>query len=83
MRASGGRLLSKEGADGVVTIGVADEETGIAIKIHDGGQRALNAFASALLLELELVDAAAVAKWHPRTIDTREGEPAGEMVVTL
>jgi len=83
MRATGGRLLSKEGAEGVVTIGVADEETGIAIKIHDGGQRALNAFAAALLCDLDLVDAAAVAQWHPRTIDTREGDPAGEVRVIL
>ena len=83
MRATEGRLLSKEGAEGVVTIGVADEQTGIAIKIHGGAQRALGAFASALLCDLGLIDAAAVAKWYPCTIDSREGDPVGQMKVTL
>jgi len=81
MRASDGRLLSKEGAEGVVTIGVADDDTGIAIKVHDGAQRALNAFAAALLADLELVPAASVEHWYPKTVDTREGDPIGNMEV--
>lgn len=83
MRATNGKLLSKEGAEGVVTIGVADERTGIAIKIHDGGQRALNAFAAALLSELDLVPAAATARWYPRDILSREGDPVGRLEVVL
>jgi len=81
MRASGGALLSKEGAEGVVTIGIGGENAGIAIKVHDGATRALNAFASALLLDLGLVPAAAVEAWYPKTIDTREGDPVGRIEV--
>jgi L-asparaginase II len=81
MRATDGRLLSKEGAEGVVTIGVADEDTGIAIKVHDGAHRALSAFASALLVDLGLVEPAVAKRWYPATIDTREGDPVGRIEV--
>jgi len=81
MRATDGRLLSKEGAEGVATIGIADEHAGIAIKVHDGATRALNAFASALLLDLDLVPREAVEHWYPKMIDTREGDPVGRMEV--
>jgi L-asparaginase II len=81
MTATGGALLSKEGAEGVVTIGIGGENAGIAIKVHDGATRALNAFAAALLLDLGLVPAAAVERWYPRTIDTREGNPVGRIEV--
>lgn len=81
MKASDGALLSKEGAEGVVTIGIGDENAGIAIKVHDGAARALNAFASALLVDLGLVPHAAVAPWYPKTVDSREGDPVGRIQV--
>ena len=81
MRATGGELLSKEGAEGVVTIGVADEYTGIAIKVEDGGQRALNAFAAALLADLDLAPRDATARWFPRDVQSREGDPVGRFEV--
>jgi L-asparaginase II len=83
MRATDGRLLSKQGAEGVVTIGVADESTGIAIKAHDGGQRALTSVSAALLLDLDLVPKQAVAKWYPREVESREGDPVGRIEVQL
>jgi len=81
MRATKGALLSKEGAEGVVTIGVANESTGIAIKIEDGAQRALNAFAAALLADLGLAPRDATALWFPQAILSREGAPVGEFEV--
>jgi L-asparaginase II len=81
MRATGGALLSKEGAEGVVTIGVADESTGIAIKVEDGAQRALNAFAAALLSDLDLAPRDATSRWFPREILSREGNPVGAFEV--
>jgi len=81
MRATGGRLLSKEGAEGVVTIGVKDERTGIAIKIEDGGQRALNAFTAALLDDLGIAPKDATARWYPHDVLTREGDPVGKFEV--
>ncbi|MHC4410160.1 MAG: asparaginase [Planctomycetota bacterium] len=81
MRATGGALLSKEGAEGVVTIGVADESTGIAIKVEDGAQRALNAFAAALLADLDLAPRDATARWFPREILSRAGDPVGAFEV--
>jgi len=81
MKASDGRLLSKEGAEGVVTIGVSDESTGIAIKVHDGAQRALNAFASALLIDMDLVPRSAVGRWYPKAVNSREGDPVGRIEV--
>ena len=83
IRATDGRVFSKIGAEGVVTIGVRGEDTGIAIKVADGSERALNAFAAALLVDLDLVPAAALAHWHPRTVDTREGDPIGRVEVEL
>ncbi|MHC4937531.1 MAG: asparaginase [Planctomycetota bacterium] len=81
MKATGGKLLSKEGAEGVVTIGVADESTGIAIKIRDGAQRALNAFAAALLADLDLAPRDATTRWFPRDVLSREGDPVGKFEV--
>jgi L-asparaginase II len=81
MRATDGKLLSKEGAEGVVTIGVSDERTGIAIKVADGSQRALNAFAAALLADMGLAPSAATSRWFPKDVRTREGDPIGRFEV--
>lgn len=81
MRATDGKLFSKEGAEGVVTIGVSDERTGIAIKVVDGTQRALNAFASALIADMGLAPAATTSRWYPRDVLTREGVPVGRFEV--
>jgi L-asparaginase II len=81
MRATDGKLLSKEGAEGVVTIGVSDERTGIAIKVTDGSQRALNAFAAALLRDMDLAPSEATSRWYPKDVLTREGDPIGRFEV--
>lgn len=83
MRATGGSLLSKEGAEGVVTIGVRNERTGIAIKIEDGGHRALSAFAAALLADLGLAPRDVTSRYYPRDVLSREGDPVGRFEVEL
>jgi L-asparaginase II len=83
LRAGKGRLLPKMGAEGMQTIGVAGERLGIAIKIADGGRRAVQALASALLLDLGLLGPADLLDFHPRLVKTREGTPVGDVRVRL
>ncbi len=83
IRAGKGRLLSKMGAEGVLLIGVVGERLGIAIKIADGGERAVNAVAAALLVEFGFVERADLADYFERRVLTREGTPVGEVQVAL
>lgn len=61
VRASQGRLFPKIGAEGVFVIGVVGEERGLALKIEDGGLRALHALVLGLARRFELLDARALA----------------------
>ena len=83
MRAGGGRLLSKMGAEGVQVVGILGERMGIAVKIADGGRRAVHALTTALLIDLGLLDAGAAADLYPHQVTTREGVPVGECKVRL
>lgn len=83
LRVGQGRLLSKMGAEGMQTIGVAGAGIGIAIKIADGGRRAVEALASALLLDLGLLEPADLSDFFPRRVKTREGTPVGDVKVRL
>ena len=83
LRVGKGRLLSKMGAEGLQTIGVAGERLGIAIKITDGGRRAVEALASALLIDLGLLEPADLLDFYPRLVKTREGTPIGDVRVRL
>lgn len=83
LRVGRGRLLSKMGAEGMQTIGVAGEGIGIAIKIADGGRRAVEALACALLLDLGLLEAEDLLDFYPRLVKTREGTPVGRVKVRL
>ncbi|MHC4971818.1 MAG: asparaginase [Planctomycetota bacterium] len=83
LRVGQGRLISKMGAEGMQTIGVAGARLGIAIKIADGGRRAVEALASALLLDLGLLEPADLADFYPRQVKTREGTPVGDVKVRL
>jgi L-asparaginase II len=83
IRAGGGRLIAKMGAEGVEIVGVVGERMGIAIKIMDGARRAVQAVAAALLLDLGLLAPADLADYHPREVRTREGTPVGEIKVRL
>jgi L-asparaginase II len=83
LRVGRGRLISKMGAEGMQTIGVAGARIGIAIKIADGGRRAVEALASALLLDLGLLEPKDLADFYPRLVKTREGTPVGRVKVRL
>ena len=83
IRAGKGRLFSKEGAEAVQVIGVREEGLGIAIKIADGGQRAAQAVAAALLLDFGLVPLQDVQGEYPRAVLDREGAPVGSYEVML
>lgn len=55
VRATGGRLLTKEGAEGVLCLADPKAGWGMALKVRDGSKRALGPAAVAVLRELELV----------------------------
>jgi L-asparaginase II len=55
MRCSKGRLFAKLGAEGVYCVGVPGAELGIALKIEDGGWRALGPAVVDVLRQLDLI----------------------------
>ncbi len=57
MQATGGRLLAKEGAEGVLCIAGIDAGWGMALKVEDGARRAVGPAAVEALVRLGLVDA--------------------------
>jgi L-asparaginase II len=62
MTETGGRLVSKSGADGVQCVGVPERGWGVAVKVLDGGGRAAAPAAMAVLSRLGLVSEAEVAR---------------------
>ncbi len=62
IQASGGRILSKGGAEAVHAAALPAFGIGIAVKIDDGGKRASEAAMAALLLAHSGCDAAAVSR---------------------
>lgn len=58
MRAMGGRVAVKTGAEAVFVAILPDQRRGIALKIMDGGTRAAEAAITALLVRLGALDAA-------------------------
>jgi L-asparaginase II len=83
IRAGGGRLLTKVGAEAVQIAGIVGEDLGVAVKIADGSWRALEAVMTSLLVELGVVDERDVADYLVRPVLTREGDKVGDLTVTL
>jgi L-asparaginase II len=83
MRAGGGRILSKMGAEGVQIVGVLGEGIGIAVKVADGAERAVHAVTSALLVDMGLLRREDVADWYEKPVLARDGQVVGETRVTL
>lgn len=83
IRAGGGRLLTKVGAEAVQVAGVVGRDVGIAVKIADGSWRALEAVMTALLVDLEVVARKDVADFLVRPVLTREGDKVGDLTVFL
>jgi L-asparaginase II len=55
MEALPGRLFAKSGAEGGFALSLAEEALGVAFKIEDGGQRALNPTVMAILEQLQVL----------------------------
>jgi L-asparaginase II len=55
MEALPGRLFAKSGAEGGFALSLAEEGLGVAFKIEDGGQRALNPTVMAILEQLQVL----------------------------
>ncbi|HVR20950.1 MAG TPA: asparaginase, partial [Polyangiaceae bacterium] len=78
---------NKSGAEAILGIGFRDPPLGIAIKIHDGAERALAPVAVAVLRELGLVaDVASVpllARYERPVITNHAKLTTGELVVDV
>jgi len=82
MRLSGGRIVAKLGAEGLLCLAVPERGWGIAIKILDGMPRALAPAALATLEQLNLLDGETLDRlreWHCGPVKSFRGEPVGEL----
>ena len=85
-RVTGGRLFPKIGAEGVYAVG--DHATGraLALKIDDGGRRALHPLVIELLTRFDLLseaEARALESWRSEELKNYAGVSVGETEVTL
>lgn len=73
MRLSGGRLVAKSGAEGLLCVGVVGQGIGIAIRIADGSFRAHAVVIASVLRQLSLIDKSVIdafaALWDPRLVN--------------
>lgn len=81
MRATGGRVAVKTGAEAVFVAILPEQKRGIALKIIDGSTRASEAAIAALLIRLGVLDAAApvARKLIPAPMTNWRGFEFGEM----
>ncbi len=86
MRATGGRLVAKEGAEGVLCVAARDESWGLALKIMDGSLRATGPATVELLCALNLLredEAGRLSDLRtPHLVNTR-GEIVGKLEAEL
>jgi len=82
LRATQGRLFAKIGAEAVHAIGVVGGRRALALKIDDGGPRALFALVMGLLEKLELASDAELARlaaWREHTLRNYAGREVGRI----
>ncbi|MBK8210429.1 MAG: asparaginase [Rhodospirillales bacterium] len=80
VEAAGGTLLVKSGAEGVACAALLDQGVGIAVKIDDGGKRAVETAMAALLLRFASPDSRlrqTLEAWVPMPIRDTRGESVG------
>ncbi|MBI5363477.1 MAG: asparaginase, partial [Planctomycetes bacterium] len=85
-RATHGRLFPKIGAEAVYAIGVRGEGRGLALKIDDGGARALHALVIGLLRKFRFASAeelAALEEWEERRLSNWAGLEVGRTEVLV
>ena len=84
-RATSGRLFPKVGAEAVYAVGLAGGDRAIAVKIDDGGLRALHAVVIALLERFGFATEAelfALETWRGTPIRNWAGTEVGRLEVT-
>ncbi len=82
MQAGAGRLLAKEGAEGVLCVAAVDADWGLALKVVDGGRRAVGPAAVSALTGVGLVtddEREALASLGVVPIEGTTGERVGEI----
>lgn len=82
MALSGGRVVAKSGAEGLICLAVPERGLGVAIRVHDGAFRVHPEVVLATLEQLDLLDAGtreAIAARHPSEIRNHNGWPVGEI----
>lgn len=83
---TGGRLIVKDGAEAIVGLALPEQGVGIAVKISDGGQRALLPLLVHLLLRLgylRMAEAEALEAAFPPYVFTVAGQRAGTIEAVL
>jgi L-asparaginase II len=86
MRAFAGRIVCKGGAEALQAIGFSDPPLGIAVKVIDGGERALAPIALAVLRALGLTEGVALGALADRVrpiVTNHRGTETGAIVATL
>ena len=82
MARAGGRVFVKVGAEGVYAGGVAERGLGFAIKVADGGRRAVEVAVVRVLSELGVLlsdDVAALRQYANPTLYNTRGEEVGQI----
>jgi L-asparaginase II len=80
--ASAGRILVKGGAEGMAAAALLDHGIGLALKIDDGGRRAVEAAMAALLARFAAPGAACrrvLAGWHSRPLRNTQDRVVGRI----
>ena len=80
MALSGGQVVAKIGAEGLICFGFPAHGLGVAVRVLDGSFRALAAIVGAVLERLDVLDPATVAALrtrHPDALHNHAGRPVG------
>jgi L-asparaginase II len=86
MRAAGGRLFAKVGAEGYYCVGVPEQALGIALKVEDGARRAAEPALLAVLHMLSVLSTTeleAVRHFAQPIVTNTRGEVVGEVRARL
>ena len=86
MRSLPGKLVSKVGAEGLTLIAVREPAIGLAIKVHDGGERALAPICVAVLEQLGVLRASTkplLARHRKPAVRNHRKLITGEIIPTL
>lgn len=80
MAATGGRLIVKSGAEGLICVGLPEKAWGLALRIEDGSSRALGPAVIELLRRLGAVsdeETGSLADWHRPELRNFAGRVVG------